>query len=79
MFWCNGGGHPILDNDSIVVGTARYCSEHLPEPDYKPTARELGRMGFVKWRAQRGDFHDDDHGEELTDAEKARLARHVLP
>jgi hypothetical protein len=85
MLYCHGGNHPIMPDAEGTIrieGAGTYCAEHLPPPEppaYKPTLRESRRMEFMVWLKQRGDWDDDAHAEELSDEDKARLARHVLP
>lgn len=85
MDYCHGGQHiisPGAEGTIRIEGAGTYCREHLPPPEppaYKPTLRESRRMAFMVWLRERGDWDDDQHAEPLTDEERERIARHVIP
>lgn len=85
MSWCSDGHIVAPGTESFVRDGSRYCLEHIPEPEpppeppYEFSPRRLRHIEFQRWRYQQGAFADDDHPEPLSDDDKDRLARHVLP
>lgn len=89
MHYCSAG-HPIMLPTLIVrIDDKIYCADHAPVPEpsepmpdtkpWKMTERQRKRLGFGRWLYENGKLPGDDYAEPLSDEDKDRLAKHIVP